>query len=339
VSGSDTPLVEARGAARWYGQVIALSDVTLTLGPGVTGLLGPNGAGKSTLMKLLVGQLRPSRGEVRVLGESVFGNRRVLRHLGYSPEHENTYDELTGLELGTFLNRLHGIDPGEAERRARAMLERLDLGEAMHQRLGTYSKGMRQRAKLAQAMAHDPEVLFLDEPLTGCDPLSRVKVLEVVRDCARRGACVVMSSHVLYEIEALTRNIVLLYRGKVLAEGEVSAIRDLIDRHPHRVRITCDRPRLLGARLVERAEVQAVSFEPDGATVTVETRAPDALYPEVPRLARAHGVTLLGLTSPDDNLAAVFRYLTEDRERPGAAAASTQRTTTGASPAARRGPR
>ena len=314
-------MIETKSAARWYGQIIAVSDVTLTLGPGITGLLGPNGAGKSTLMKMMVGQLRPSKGEVRILGEPIWKNRAVLRHVGYCPEHEGTYEDLTALELVTALNRLHGIDPGEAEKRAKEMLAKLDLADAMNRRLGEYSKGMRQRAKLAQAMAHDPDVLFLDEPLTGCDPLARVKVLEVVKELGRRGACVVVSSHVLYEIEALTSEIVLIYKGTVLAEGDVYAVRSLIDKHPHKIRVDCDRPRDLAKALVVEDHVSGLDFE-EGAVV-LETRDPDRLYPAIPRAAKAAGLRVKAMTSPDNNLASVFKYLTEAREKPGAGGAKS----------------
>src|SRR5262249_4783836 len=156
-------------------------DVTLTIEGGIVGLLGPNGAGKSTLMKLLTGQLRPHKGEVRLFGEPIWGNAPLLRRIGWCPEHEGNYDELTGLEFVTTMNRLHGIDRPEAQKRAEEMLAKLDLTDAMNRRIGEYSKGMRQRVKLAQAMAHTPELLLLDEPLTGCDPLARVRVLDVVR--------------------------------------------------------------------------------------------------------------------------------------------------------------
>jgi ABC-2 type transport system ATP-binding protein len=312
-----TPMIETVHAARWYGQVIAVSDVSLTLGPGVTGLLGPNGAGKSTLMKLMVGQLRPSRGEVKVLGESVWSHREVLRRVGYCPEHDGTYEKLTALEMVTLLGRLHGLGGGEARRGAEAMLERLDLAGAMHRRLAELSKGMRQRVKLAQAMAHGPDVLFLDEPLTGCDPLARVKVLEVIRELGARGACVVVSSHVLYEIEALTSEILLIDKGQVLAEGDLYAVRELIDQHPHKVRVACDRPRELAGALLPAAHVLSIGFE-EGA-IAIETREPDRLYPAIPEAARALGIEIASLTSPDNNLASVFRYLTEERDKPGAA--------------------
>jgi ABC-2 type transport system ATP-binding protein len=303
--------VEVVHAARWYGQVIAVNDVSLSVGPGVTGLLGPNGAGKTTLLRMMVGQLRPSRGEVKVLGRDVWRDRGVLRQVGYCPEHEGLYEELTAVEFCTALGELHGMPRAEAERRGQELLARVDLADAMHRRLGEYSKGMRQRAKLAQALMHDPEVIFLDEPLTGCDPMARVRVLEVIKEVAARGRCVVVSSHVLHEIEALTSNILLIHKGQLVAEGDVYAIRELIDRHPHKVRVVCDRPRELARALVGADHVLGISFVDDA--LVIETAQPDRCYPAIPEAARAVGAVIESLTSPDNNLAAVFRYLTEER--------------------------
>jgi len=319
---SDTKkMIETVHAARWYGQIIAVNDVSLEIGPGITGLLGPNGAGKSTLMKLMVGQLRPQKGEVKILGERIWNNRALMRRVGYCPEHEGSYEDLTGLELVTALNRLHGIDAGESEKRAKDMLARLDLADAMNRRIAEYSKGMRQRVKLAQAMAHDPDVIFLDEPLTGCDPLARVKVLEVVKALGDRGACVVVSSHVLFEVEAITSEILLIHKGQVLAEGDIYAVRDLIDKHPHKVRVECDRPRELARALVDADHVLNLGFE--AGALTVDTREPDRCYPAIPQAAMKAGVTITSLTSPDNNLQAVFTYLTEERDKPGAHGAKT----------------
>ncbi len=319
-----TPMIQTDHAARWYGQIIAVNDVTLELGPGITGLLGPNGAGKSTLMKMLVGQLRPSKGEVKILGERIWNNPALLRQIGYCPEHEGSYDDLTALELTTALGRLHGLDAAAAKKSAQEMLARLDLSHAMNRRLGEYSKGMRQRAKLAQAMAHDPKVLFLDEPLTGCDPMARVKVLEVVKELGERGCCVVVSSHVLYEIESLTSQIVLIHKGVVLAEGDIYAVRGLIDKHPHLVRVECDKPRELARALVSAEHVLSFGFE--GGALTLQTRDPDRCYPAIPEAAETAGVNITALTSPDNNLASVFRYLTEEREKPGAHGARSTET-------------
>jgi ABC-2 type transport system ATP-binding protein len=308
-----TAALAAKNLARWYDQVIAVSDISLELGPGIVGLVGPNGAGKSTLMKMLVGQLKPSRGQVRILGRDPHTDRGALRHIGYCPEHERAYDELTGLEFVAALTELHGFSPSEARDRARKMLQRLDLESALDRRIGEYSKGMRQRAKLAQALAHEPEVLLLDEPLTGCDPLARVRVLEVLREASKAGRTIVISSHVLHEIESLTSQILLIDKGRVLAEGDVQAIRALIDKHPHKVRVGCADPRKLASALVALSHIARISFPRDEAQVLeLETKTPDALYGELPKLARAAGLRIESLSSPDDNITAVFHYLTRD---------------------------
>jgi ABC-2 type transport system ATP-binding protein len=304
-------ILSAKKATRWYGEVIAVNELSLEVQGGIVGLLGPNGAGKSTLLKLLVGQLAPSRGEVRVLGETVWGNLPLMRKIGYCPEHESLWDEWTAAELVAGLTELHGFSRAEASSRAAAALEEVGLTDAANRRVAEFSKGMRQRVKLAQAFAHDPEVVFLDEPLTGCDPIARVKVLEVIQKRAKKGACVLVSSHVLHEIETLTSNILLIHRGRVLAEGDLYKLRELIDSHPHKVRVECDRPRELARALVGAEHVVSLSFA-DGAVV-LETREPDKLYPAIPDAARDAGTKIRALTSPDNNLASVFRYLTDEK--------------------------
>jgi ABC-2 type transport system ATP-binding protein len=295
--------------SKWYGQVLGLANVKLTLGPGITGLLGPNGAGKTTLMKLLAGLLRPSRGQVEVFGASPWSDLAARRRLGYCPEHEGIYEELTGLEFVTAMAELSGMRPKQARAKAEAALRDIGLGDAMRRRLGGYSKGMRQRAKLAQALAHDPDVLLLDEPLTGCDPIARESLIEQIRALGNAGKTVLVSSHVLYEVEALTRNIVVMFQGRVLAEGDIYRLRELIDEHPHRVRVECDRPHALAEALVGEDHVTRVVFE-EGAT-EIETRVPDRLYDAIPAAARGRGVKIRALTSPDNNLQALFAYLTE----------------------------
>jgi ABC-2 type transport system ATP-binding protein len=303
-------MIECEHAAKWYGQVGAVNDVTLSVGAGVTGLLGPNGAGKSTLLKMMVGQLRASKGVVRVLGEPVWGNRKLMRRIGYCPEHEGTYEDLSALEFTTLMTELHGFSRADAAERAKKALALVDLTSAMERRMGEYSKGMRQRAKLAQALAHDPEVIFLDEPLTGCDPLARVRILDVISTLAKKGCCVMVSSHVLHEIETMTSQIVLIHKGRVRAEGDVHDVRALIDAHPHKVRVECDKPRALAEVLVRADHVAAVAV--DGDALVIDTRQPDRLYPAIPAAAREAGVYIRALTSPDDNMAAVFKYLTEE---------------------------
>lgn len=302
-----TAVIEVEHAGRHFGQVVALADVSLEIEPGVVGLLGPNGAGKSTLLKLLTGQLRPTRGQVRVLGMDPFANPDLYRRIGLCPEQEAVFEDLTGFEFVSFLTRMRGWDPAEADRRARAWLDRMGLAEAANRRLGGYSKGMRQRAKLATAMVHDPELLFLDEPLTGLDPVWRHRILGAVHEAAERGATVVFSSHVLHEVEAATREIVLLYHGNLLAQGDARHIRGLIDQVPHRVRIDCDHPRELAVRLMAWESVESVRVLDGGVHVT--TPAAETFYAELTRAAAADELGIAGYTSPDDSLGALFETL------------------------------
>jgi ABC-2 type transport system ATP-binding protein len=237
--------------SKWYGQVIGLNDVTLTIGRGVTGLLGPNGAGKSTLLKLLTGQLKPSKGSVRILGEPVWGNAAIYLRMGVCPEQDAFYDRMTGHEWVTSLLRLQGLGEREATDTAFSALEQVDLNDAANKRIGAYSKGMRQRVKLAQAIAHSPELLILDEPLSGMDPLARRKTIRMLRNWAAEGRNVIVSSHILHEVEALTSDILLMHHGRVLAEGNVHQMRDLIDEHPHTVCMRTNQPRALARYLVD----------------------------------------------------------------------------------------
>ncbi|MSO55629.1 MAG: ABC transporter ATP-binding protein [Acidobacteria bacterium] len=302
------PVVVTDHLSKWYGQVIGLNDVTLTVGRGVTGLLGPNGAGKSTLLKLMTGQLKPSTGSVRVLGEPVWGNPGIYLRMGLCPEQDAFYDRMTGLEWLVALLRLHGFDERQARVAAGAALEQVDLTEAANKRIGAYSKGMRQRVKLAQAIAHEPELLVLDEPLAGMDPLARRKMIRLLRHWAADGKNVIVSSHVLHEVEALTSNILLMHNGRVLAEGNVHQIRDLIDEHPHTVCMRAKHPRELARQLVAHDDVLSVRFEDDA--VFAQTARPDAFYSRLTEMAASDGSgEIYEVTSPDDNLQAVFEYL------------------------------
>jgi ABC-2 type transport system ATP-binding protein len=300
-------VVVADNCSKWYGHVLGVSDVSWRLDGGIVGVLGPNGAGKSTLIKMMAGLIRPSRGSLTVFGESPFDSVAVRRRIGYAPEHEKTWDELTALELVTVMTRLAGVsnDPRAAAERA---LAEMGMTDAMHRRVKGFSKGMRQRTKLATAIAHDPDFLLLDEPLTGVDPLARADIVARIRKLGDAGKTVVVSSHVLYEIEALTSEIVVIYRGQVLAEGNVYEIRKLIDRHPHRIRVECDHPRAIAAALAEQDHVARIVFERNG--ILIETRDPDRCYDQLAAAVLARGVTVSALGSPDNNLGAVFEYLT-----------------------------
>jgi len=294
--------------SKWYGQVSGLNDVTVNVPSGITGLLGPNGAGKSTFMKLITGQLKPSKGTLRVLGEPIWGNHPLYARIGFCPEQDAFYERMTGLEWVSALIRLNGLTELEATAAAVKALEAVDLVEAAGRKIGGYSKGMRQRIKLAQAIALDPELLILDEPLNGLDPIQRRRTIQLIRDWAAQGRSVLVSSHVLHEVESLTSNVLVINNGRIVAEGDVHHIRELIDEHPHTVSIRAQEPRLLARELLGQDGIVSVRFEMD--LLLVETEKPDALYARVTELAASGAAGGIDeVTSPDDNLQAVFKFL------------------------------
>jgi ABC-2 type transport system ATP-binding protein len=301
-------LVVADHLSKWYGQVIGLNDVSVTVPPGITGLLGPNGAGKSTFMKVITGQLKPSKGSITVLGEPIWQNPGLYNRIGFCPEQDAFYERMTGREWVTALVRLNGVSETEAASMAARAIEDVELTEAADKKIGAYSKGMRQRIKMAQALAHNPELLILDEPLSGMDPIARRKAIRMIKDWGRAGKSVIVSSHILHEIESMTANILLINQGRILAEGNVHQIRDLIDEHPHTVHIKADHTRALAREFLGHDDVLSLKFE-EGAVV-VQTGRPDAFYARLTDLAAsgAHGA-IHEVTSPDDNLQAVFQYL------------------------------
>ncbi len=305
-----TAAIEARGLSKWYGNVLGLSDVTLALQPGISGLLGPNGAGKSTFMKLITGQLKPNLGEVRIAGERVWNNPGLFARIGFCPEADAFYEEISGREFLTGLLSCHGFGADEIRSRADKVLDIVDLKADQDRRIRGYSRGMRQRLKFAQAIAHDPEFIVLDEPLSGLDPLGKRKLIRLIKEYGREGRTVLVSSHVLPEIEALTSRVVLVHQGKILAEGDIHYIRDLIEAHPHQVSIVCDRPRDLAARFIADPGAVNFAFAADGR-LTIETYQRDALYRRLPEAVLESGVRVEEITSPDDNLQAVFDYLVE----------------------------
>jgi ABC-2 type transport system ATP-binding protein len=304
-----TPIIEFDGVSKWYGNVIGLNKLTLHIPVGVTGLLGPNGAGKSTLLQLATGQLRPSQGTVRVLGQKVWDNPVLNRQIGLCPEQDAFYEWMTGLDFVRTCARLSGLNRTTAAAAAETALARVGMTEHMNRAIRGYSKGMRQRTKIAQALVHGPRVLFLDEPLSGTDPVARRELVDVIRGLGAAGHTVLVSSHVLHEVQALTPNIVLLHRGRLVAEGHVRDIRDLIDQHPHRIVLVGDRPRALAARLAGCEDVVGIQFLDRESGLLVETRQPDAFYSRLPTLSTEDGLALREVYSEDDNLEAVFKYL------------------------------
>jgi ABC-2 type transport system ATP-binding protein len=301
-------IVSAEHLSKWYGHVSGLNDVTLSIPAGVTGLLGPNGAGKSTFMQLATGQLRPSAGTVRVFDEPIWGNPSQYRRVGFCPEQDAFYEHMTGRDWVAALAGLHGMEAAAAANAAAQALEAVGLLDVADRKIGGYSKGMRQRVKLAQAIVHDPQLLVLDEPLSGMDPLMRRRTISLVRQWAARGKSVIVSSHVLHEIEAMTATVVLMHNGRVVAEGDVHQIRALIDAHPHRVSIRAADARALAQRLLVDDDVSSFRFE--GDVLIVETANPDSFYSRLTDVAASgEAGSIEEVSSPDDNLQAVFSYL------------------------------
>lgn len=304
------PMILLDHASRWYGQVIGINDVTCCIGPGITALLGPNGAGKSTMLKLITGQLKPTTGRLSVLGLQPFANPHVFRRLGYCPEIENSYDDLTGRDFVTLLGSMAGIPSSDLRDKVGDVLELVGMTANADRKIGGYSKGMRQRVKVAQGIIHDPDVLILDEPFNGLDPLGRREMSAVLHQMANAGKCIVMSSHILYEVEQMTHSILLMNRGRLLAQGDVFHIRSLIDQHPHQIAITTTDTRGLARKLIELPYVLSVRFDPVKlGTVEIETHAPELFYTQFPQIVLDHGFVVSSFESPDNNLESVFRYL------------------------------
>lgn len=302
-----TATIALQAVSKWYGDKVALSDVSFAIGPGVTALLGPNGAGKSTALKLLTGQLRPSRGEVRVLGENPIDNPALYRRIGLVPEQEALYPFMTAREFVELAARLQRLpDPHAA---ATLALERVGMVDAAERRLGGFSKGMRQRIKIAQALVHEPELLVLDEPLTGTDPRQRVDLMQLFDEMAAGGATVLISSHVLSEVERMGSNVLVLVDGKLAAEGDFRRIRDLMNDRPRRVFVGCDDPRTVASRLLLLQGTVEATIRGDG--VELETNDPRAFAVAVPRVAQESGTRLYAVESLDEGLESVFRYLVE----------------------------
>ncbi len=308
VVGGPTVVVDT--CSKWYGAVLGVSDISWKLEGGVVGLLGPNGAGKSTLIKLMAGLLAPSRGTLRVYGADPFQDVDVRARIGYAPEHEAAWDELTALELVTTMARLAGVPANRADKAAKDALAQVGMTASMQRPVRGFSKGMRQRTKLATTIAHDPDFLLLDEPLTGVDPMARIDIIAQIEALAKAGKTIVVSSHVLYEVEALTEDILVMYRGQQLASGNVYGIRQLIDRRPHTIRIESPDPRALAAMMAATDHVARLIFE--RGAVIIETRDPDRCYDDLSAAVLERGIPISAMTSPDNNLGAVFEYLTTD---------------------------
>lgn len=308
MSGTQKPTIVLEHVSKWFGDLVAVSDVSFGIGPGVTGLLGPNGAGKSTVLKMMSGLLAPSSGTVDIGGEPVRGTPGVYRKFGLVSETEVIYPFLTGREFVQLNANLQQVpDRKEAVERAITLV---DMQSAAGRRVGGYSKGMRQRIKVAGAMVHDPEIILMDEPLNGTDPVQRAHLIRLIRDLGAAGKTVVVSSHVLVEVERFAQNILVVINGKLAAAGDFRAIRDRIDSHDHSVRIRSSDSRKLAAVLIGQPLVRAISLDAQDRIVA-QTRDVRAFYTFVPVAAQQAQVRLFEIQSTDDSLTSVFSYLIE----------------------------
>jgi ABC-2 type transport system ATP-binding protein len=293
--------------SKWYGPVIGVNQVTLELRPGITGLVGANGAGKSTLLRLASGQIRPDLGRVQVCGRDAW-TAKAKRHVGYCPELDTFYEEMSGRKFVQTMALLCGYSGREAGRRTEEILELVGMTDRADTKLRGYSKGMRQRIKLAQALVHDPELLVLDEPLSGIDPLGRRESLELFRELARRGKCLLVSSHELEELEKLTDHVAIMARGRIAAVGTLTQIRDVLDEHPLSVRVSCDQNRRLAAALLELPDVVGVEMlEGDG--LLVRARNPRRFFQQLTTLVLEENFAVAHLETLDDTTHAVLGYL------------------------------
>jgi ABC-2 type transport system ATP-binding protein len=299
-------VIALRGVAKWYGEVVAVSDLSFGVGPGVTGLLGPNGAGKSTILNLIAGLIAPSNGEVRVLGKAVRDNPKTYRGIGLAGEQEQLYASLSGREfvrLNAILQEVR--DPQAATQR---VIDLVDMAQAADRKLGGYSTGMRQRIKVAAALVHDPRVLLLDEPLNGTDPVQRASLIALIRRLGEEGKTVVISSHVLSEVERFARNVLVIVNGKLAAAGDYRAIRERMDERDHVVRVRCSDPRRLAAALVQEPVTASVRLLGDGRLLA-ETGDVRAFSLLVPVVAQREAIRLLEVQPVDESLTSVFSYL------------------------------
>lgn len=302
-------MIELNRASRWYGQVIGLNDVSCTIGPGLTALLGMNGAGKSTMIKLITGQIKETTGTVTVMGQEPFANAEVYRKMGYCPEIDNFYEHMTGRGFVYHLARLNEFSHVDAKTRTEEVLHMVGMAERANRKIAGYSKGMRQRIKLAQAMLHNPEIILLDEPLNGLDPVGRHEYINLLHNLASAGKCIVVSSHILYEVEQMTQSLLLLHRGRLLATGDLQVIRSLIDKYPHQVRLQTPDLRRAASLLAALPNIVSLEVVTREQALLLEVNDPNSFYDSLAKLALEDDLPIVGLTSPDNNLESVFKYL------------------------------
>jgi ABC-2 type transport system ATP-binding protein len=300
-------VLETNQLSRWYGDVIAVNDVTVEVQPGITGFLGPNGAGKSTFMKMAMGLLRPSNGRIRVLDKDPWNNPRLLGRIGYVPEGDAPWRNRTGREAALIAGQLSGLSDAASKEATERTFAQVGLTDQADKRVDAYSRGMRQKLKFALALLHEPELYILDEPLLGSDPLTRKDLIRLIKDLANQGKSVIVSTHVLPDVEAMTQRILLVNHGRLMAYGDVAEIRDLLERYPRTVRIATTDPRAIGAALWGWDTV--LSLQAEEGAVLVKTPKPQLFFKDLQKVLIEQDLPFSSVTSPDDNVEAVFQYL------------------------------
>jgi ABC-2 type transport system ATP-binding protein len=304
--------IETYNLNKWYNEVMALNKLTVKIDRGIVGLLGPNGAGKSTFLNIATAQIRQSSGEIYIEGQEVWNNPEILKKFGFCPEQEKLFEWMTGRKFIRELARLSGIPREEAERAAKTAIEIVGLTKDMDRTIGGYSKGMRQRIKIAQSIVHDPAILFLDEPLQSTDPIVRRELVQLIQTLGKDfGKDILVSSHILHEVQRITNNILLIFAGKAVAYGDISVIRDLIDKYPHTITIRTNERKKLSIQLLDYDFIDNIELNKrNDQELTLRTSDPDAFYCLIPKLSVEEEIKILEMTSPDANLESVFEYLT-----------------------------
>jgi ABC-2 type transport system ATP-binding protein len=299
--------------SKFYGEILGVNRINLSIPPGITSLVGPNGSGKTTLMNLMTGLVRPTRGRIQVLDYRTDDPENLFRILGYSTQFDAFPKGLTGFQFVYSYLRLAGRDSGSAEQQAWRAIERVNLSEAAQRNIAGYSKGMRQRIRLAQALSHDPKVLVLDEPLNGLDPLARSEMIALFRSTAEQGCYVIISSHILHEVDVISDQVILLSNGYVVAEGQIQNVRSEIQEHPTQILVRCSRPREVAAKMLEYGHTIEVSIHKDEAGLLLKTRDADRFYLALNDLA-VGGIEIESIAPADDDVLSVYEYLIGNEE-------------------------
>jgi ABC-2 type transport system ATP-binding protein len=299
--------------SKFYGEILGVNRINLSIPPGITSLVGPNGSGKTTLMNLMTGLVRPTRGRIQVLDYRTDDPENLFRILGYSTQFDAFPKGLTGFQFLYSYLRLGGRDSGSAEQLAWRAIERVNLTEAAKRNIAGYSKGMRQRIRLAQALSHDPKVLVLDEPLNGLDPLARSEMIALFRSTAEQGCYVIISSHILHEVDVISDQVILLSNGYVVAEGQIQNVRSEIQEHPTQILVRCSRPREVAAKMLEYGHTIEVSIHKDEGGLLLKTRDADRFYLALNDLA-VGGIEIESIAPADDDVLSVYEYLIGNEE-------------------------